>query len=249
MISSAGRSLLFIFSILFGGITACSPSRQADTRYNQSETIESLPATYSGMLPCADCPGIDSYLILGENGFTELNWYLDRSPEPFVTKGTWELHGDTLRTYPEDGESFRTYLYGDEELTVLDGSGKKISGLLADRFILYRIPDEGSIRRRHAELKSEGAAASASGNEPFWSVQIKRDHNMTYRTPEESLQFSGTTMEARGDTILYKSGPAVLTLVQTYCRDSMSGFLFTHSAYLTFEEGREETLQGCGTVL
>jgi len=56
--------------------------------------------TYVGVLPCADCPGIENRLILASDGSYELHVrYLDREAEPRVTNGSfaWTYDGNHIQ--------------------------------------------------------------------------------------------------------------------------------------------------------
>ncbi|MDX1592258.1 MAG: copper resistance protein NlpE N-terminal domain-containing protein, partial [Balneolaceae bacterium] len=94
--------ILLALFISFRIVTACNQlEREPDTQSSQPEIY--LPATYTGMIPCVDCPGIEVYLLLKENNrFTELNWFRGQNPEPNETEGTWHLQGDTLSLYDRD---------------------------------------------------------------------------------------------------------------------------------------------------
>lgn len=55
-------------------------------------------ATYQGMLPCADCSGLDTKLVLYTSGinknsgtFQLLETYTGKNDHPFVTSGSWAV--------------------------------------------------------------------------------------------------------------------------------------------------------------
>src|SRR5262249_25795957 len=56
-------------------------------------------ATYEGVAPCADCPGITMSLTLGQDGsYTLVSRYIDRPAPPGVNRGTftWEASGNAI---------------------------------------------------------------------------------------------------------------------------------------------------------
>jgi copper homeostasis protein (lipoprotein) len=93
---------------------------------------------YQGIIPCADCPGIKSTLVLlPDSTFTLTDEYLERQAEPVKTTGTFEMkHGfgeDTnaeyLTLHPTGSGTSRFFVkYSNSpgEVTMLDGEGKAI---------------------------------------------------------------------------------------------------------------------------
>ncbi len=245
--------LLLILFISFRLNVACS---QMDREGEQhiSEEIENLPVVFYGTLPCADCPAIDYHIVIEEESFTELSWYRDRDPDPFKKTGEWVLRDDTLRIFDgETDELVKTFHFDDDHLTLLDRSEQRVTGELADMHRLEKSQEESSIRRRHLELKEEGVDFLASGNEPFWNVQIDFDGKQTlrYRTPESDIEFPLPEESIENDLKYWHTenqyGSVQLTVKERYCRDSMSGFLFTHTVTIRKNGGAE--LQGCGRYL
>lgn len=152
-------------------------------RVQESDPIEELPAVYTGMMPCADCPGIEMHLLIEEDGFTELSWYRDRSPDPFKTEGYWVLKSDTLSLYSNDDELLKTFLYDGETVKLLDHNQRQITGDLSENYILEKSHEEISIRRHHEELRSdENIRFLASGNEPFWNIRIDDDDSLHFHS-------------------------------------------------------------------
>ena len=79
--------LLAIF-ISFRINIACNELRKSGEAEQENAEL-SIPSSFTGILPCADCPGIQYVLTLDENSFTEVSRYKDRSSEPFITEGAW----------------------------------------------------------------------------------------------------------------------------------------------------------------
>lgn len=207
-----------------------------------------LPATYIGTIPCASCPGTDYHLELTDGSFTETKRYIDRSEEPVVNKGNFTIHGDTLILNPADTEERKYIIISDDQAVLLDPSGERVTGELAGNYILERSPEEKSIHNHHNRLRSEGIDFVASGNEPFWSVQADFDNEVTYRTPETEIRFPGFNPGDSTNWNLETNGhSAEISIKKETCRDSMSGFLFTHSLTIQFHD--EDEMSGCGKFL
>jgi copper homeostasis protein (lipoprotein) len=86
--------ILFFASLIF--LFACSGKPQTETEAEADKTEASMYAgVYGGILPCADCEGIDTELTLNEdNTFTFIEFYLNKSESDlFLTEGSWETEG------------------------------------------------------------------------------------------------------------------------------------------------------------
>lgn len=94
-----------------------------------------LAGTFTGTLPCADCPGIDTTLALRGDGTAALTEvYQERDGEAEPAAGTWTVEeaGTRLRFDPEDKASAdRLYaVTSGDELTQLDMEGNPIESSL-----------------------------------------------------------------------------------------------------------------------
>lgn len=72
---------------------------------HNAETSLDYEGTYKGVLPAADCPGIETTLILNpDKTFTLHSVYIDRNSS-FDEKGTYTLEGNILTLKEEGGET------------------------------------------------------------------------------------------------------------------------------------------------
>lgn len=144
---------LFLLTPLIG----CSPKPVVNgSLYNSPGSPQGAPmllGLFKGVLPCADCPGIETELslyhanIYTDEGTYRLKLtYLDRNVKPLVTEGDWTmLRGDAddenASVYQLDPDHPDKSLYylrvNSNELLQLDKDEKKIdSGL---NFKLQRV--------------------------------------------------------------------------------------------------------------
>ncbi len=237
--------LLALF-ILFRVNTALKQMNSEDQQ--TSASIEDLPAVFSGVMPCADCPGIESTLVLKENSFEEWSHYLDQSNNLYQVDGTWTLSNDTLKLYRMEGELHKAFIYSREQIKLLDRDLHSINGDLEEHYKLDRSQEEESIRSRHSELREEGIDFLASGNEPFWSIHANFDDQLLYRTPESEKSFPFNQFEETVEDMktIYSGDEMQFTISPEYCRDTMSGFLFTHRVEV---QTNGQNLTGCGRYL
>lgn len=98
--------------------------------------------TYSGMLPCADCDGIETTLELtNDNEFILYQRYEGKSDEVFEETGRfkWNESGSEISLFIEDEEpKFHQYKVGENMLFKLDSEGNRIEGELSEFYILTK---------------------------------------------------------------------------------------------------------------
>jgi len=103
--------------------------RPAGARRSSASALGTLPATFTGVLPCADCPGIEHHLDLFPDGVYYLRRiFQDRRDGPFDEMGAWEVsgRGPTLALHGEREEVLRFRIEDAKTLTLLDVKGQPI---------------------------------------------------------------------------------------------------------------------------
>lgn len=106
---------------------------------DQSKSIfpDALPASYGGILPCADCPGIRYELnLFADQTFYLRTTYLEKGdPNRFDDIGRWELSGNQQLLLLDGGreDSVKFEPDGNLSLRKLDLSGQKIVSGQNDR--------------------------------------------------------------------------------------------------------------------
>jgi copper homeostasis protein (lipoprotein) len=97
---------------------------------------------YKGILPCADCQGLDTEIAINENGtFSVKTKYEGKGAKIYELKGnfTWNKTGNMI-ILSDVKNGPNKYLVGENTLRQLDLSGKKITGNLANEYILLKQP-------------------------------------------------------------------------------------------------------------
>lgn len=97
--------------------------------------VKAFAGLYAGIVPCADCPGIDTSIAFTPEGtYSMSETYQEEGGGSFVTKGTWTVRedGKTVLLDPEDKEERdRWYeIVSANELRALDRDGKAIDSKL-----------------------------------------------------------------------------------------------------------------------
>jgi uncharacterized lipoprotein NlpE involved in copper resistance len=99
--AKATLALLLLAATLGACMPRAAPQAGAAAPVDMHNSRNSLDwaGTYEGVLPCADCPGIKTRLMLNNDGRFELNTqYLDRQVAPQTAGGrfTWNNAGSTI---------------------------------------------------------------------------------------------------------------------------------------------------------
>ena len=128
-----------------------TPQAQADA-HNSRNSLD-WAGSYSGVVPCASCPGIETRVTLHADGtFNRSMLYIDESLMPSTDSGTftWNAAGSevTLNT----GNDAQQYKVGENRLFHLDRSGERITGDLADQYVLEKHMRDLAIEDRRWKL-------------------------------------------------------------------------------------------------
>lgn len=97
----------------------------------QREELTSMQQSWRGLLPCADCEGIETSLFLEKDGTWVMNqgYQGGKTTAEFATYGSWARTADKLVLTDETGEK-RYFRVKGEALEMLDREGNPIhSGL------------------------------------------------------------------------------------------------------------------------
>ncbi|HPE75736.1 MAG TPA: copper resistance protein NlpE N-terminal domain-containing protein [Draconibacterium sp.] len=138
--------LMLILAATFG-IFSCSSSKKTTSLNVKQVADNSLTSvdwqgTYQGILPCADCEGLKTQLVLNENLTYSLKTsYLGKEDNIFETKGTfsWDKSGSKITL---DNFEKQVYQVGENKLFHLDKSGSRITGDLANNYIMEKANNE-----------------------------------------------------------------------------------------------------------
>ena len=135
-------------------LASCQKSNQSDDLVVDDEVFETeefvdhhtalnsldYMGIYKGVLPCADCEGIQTTVELGSgNSYTKKVIYLGKDDqEVFESAGTftWNDAGNTITLNEEDEPN--QYFVGENVLFHLDMEGNRIEGELAEKYQLNK---------------------------------------------------------------------------------------------------------------
>lgn len=131
----------FLFIAFFSNHSLAFAETAETANINHAENSVDWPGVYYGFLPCDDCKGIKSTLALNKNNsYILITQNVGQSKRDIVEKGKF-TSGDksnTLVLTSRDGSTTRQYFVSENMLIQLDNNGNRVSGKLADRYILRR---------------------------------------------------------------------------------------------------------------
>jgi uncharacterized lipoprotein NlpE involved in copper resistance len=113
------------------------------TTVDNSQVSVDWAGTYAGLLPCADCPGIETRLTLNIDNTYQISWkYQDRKNATHQNSGSflWNTGGGIITLGNLDKDQYPTqYLVGEDRLFQLDLQGNRITGDLEQNYILTKV--------------------------------------------------------------------------------------------------------------
>jgi uncharacterized lipoprotein NlpE involved in copper resistance len=110
-----------------------------DSEHNAVTSLDFM-GTYEGILPCADCEGVQTVIELGVgNSYVKKTTYLGKDNNSVSeTQGTfsWNDEGNTITL--EGEPSPNQYFVGENVIFHLDMDGNRVMGDLADKYKLNK---------------------------------------------------------------------------------------------------------------
>lgn len=130
-------ALLAIFLFL----SACNNSTQDNNKKSNIDTVkhsDSFNGTFTGITPCADCPGINTAIVFFPDGaFSEHLKYMERDSD-FQDSGKWIIKDSLITATYEKGNHRYFKVISDSTIKMLDGDGNEITGSIGDHYVLKR---------------------------------------------------------------------------------------------------------------
>jgi len=107
--------------------------------HNSANSLD-FAGTYTGILPCADCEGIKTEIILNKDLTYEIRKsFLGKDEKIFEITGSfaWNAEGNTI-ILSGIKDAPNQYFVSEDKLIQLDMEGRRITGNLADKYVLVK---------------------------------------------------------------------------------------------------------------
>ena len=135
-----------VTAILLVGFNSCNnrstsqmqENQICDNTHNAKNSLD-WNGIYKGLIPCADCEGIDVQITLNTDETYQISYlYLGKSSSPFLSSGkfVWDENGSIITL--ESDSLGHYYLVGENKLTQLDNDKKIIEGQHASMYVLIK---------------------------------------------------------------------------------------------------------------
>lgn len=205
------------FSLAILAFAGCKTIKTPAVTGDNSMTSLDWSGTYSGTLPCADCDGIETLVQLNpDKTYTLKRKYLGKSEEVYSGSETfsWNKEGSRITL---SGEKPGIYQVGENKLVQLDEDGNKITGQLAEKYLLmkqlYGLTEKywkltelmgkpvtktaTMVREPHLVLRTEGNRLNAHGgcNSFMGTYELKPGNRISFG------QMAGTLMACPDMTV------------------------------------------------
>lgn len=109
--------------------------------HNAKNSLDYI-GTYKGILPCADCEGLETVICINENNTYNIKTqYQGKGEKVFEQKGafSWNKAGNTI-VLNDVKNGPNQYFVGENTLTQLTLSGEKVTGNLSAQYVLAKQP-------------------------------------------------------------------------------------------------------------
>jgi uncharacterized lipoprotein NlpE involved in copper resistance len=130
---------------------ACKPKEPTNVIDSNSAYVESdnsensldWEGVYTGIIPCADCSGIQVRITLHSDNTYRMDYqYLGKDANKETFEGTfqWNEEGSVITLGNLDKKAFPVYYkVGENVIIQLDTEGNEITGQLAENYVLAKV--------------------------------------------------------------------------------------------------------------
>ena len=143
-------------------------NKQAMNTHTSQNSLD-WAGTYRDTLPCADCEGMLTEIVLNSDLTYKIGTsYLGKSGEVFRSEGkfSWSKDGNTITLNGIDAtKESNQYKVGENKLIKLDMNGKVVTGNLADKYVIHK--QRNIVTSRYWRLvELYGKKIDNAGNSP-----------------------------------------------------------------------------------
>ncbi len=156
------RILLFLFMLMV--VLSCNSKKKnalAQKEYaakmaHSSKNSLDWKGVYRGMMPCEDCEGIQTEIILSKNNTYEMaKRHEGKSTEISIEKGSfrWSAEGNKITFYSANNTTeYANYLVGENQLVKLDNNGDKIIDEYSGMYVFKKKGFDDRITEKYWQL-------------------------------------------------------------------------------------------------
>jgi heat shock protein HslJ len=171
------QNVIMVLFILFIGLASCKSAKKVQSLEVKATSDNSMTSvdwvgTYQGVLPCADCEGIKTQIVLNKDlSYILETQYLGKDEKIFQSKGAfkWDESGSKITL---DNENKQMYQVGENQIFHLDKDGNRITGEIANNYILEM--EKTELTGKYWKLvKLNEKTVETTGREAFMRFDIE----------------------------------------------------------------------------
>lgn len=188
-------------TVLLASFAACNnqsqPAAIAAALPQKNDTLPATVATadnsaasldwagiYKGVVPCADCEGIETTITLNaDKTYVLATRYMGKKQTAIEEKGSFSWNdAGAIVTLAGLKEKPSQYQVGENKITQLDMSGNKITGDMADKYVLLKQAATASVTETYwklTELMGQAIPALKEGQKEVHIILKKQDTRIT----------------------------------------------------------------------
>lgn len=139
--SNMNKSSLFLALAAAATLAvACKGNKTQTAQTADSTTVNSLFGTYEGILPAADCPGINTSLTINADSTYDLTSHYIDQKDTIRENGVYHLHNGKLieLVTPSSGDKTYYKVMNDSTLIMTDDKGEEPTGELRQNYQLHK---------------------------------------------------------------------------------------------------------------
>lgn len=228
------KAITLLFCTVF--LNSCASLKSFD--------VNKITGLYQGDLSCEDCRGTKTSIsIKPDFSFEKTSIFFGKENNFLESQGNWKVENDSTISLNENGTQ-QYYRIRKNNLIILnEGKTTKSS--------LHKIDQTIKAEGDFSKQKEKGVHFFATGNEPFWSLEIICEKSITFTLMGEKPIFSKdilTSYKNGVTTIKSKSKkPLIEIAIYKYqCVNDMSGAITSNYVEVKINN---ELYKGCGMPL
>ena len=167
---------LGLLSILsFSLFVSCGNKNKSATSDNSQNSLD-WEGIYSNVIPCADCEGIQTTIVLNKDmTYKRISRYIGKDMNFFTEEGSfsWDKEGHNITLGRIDKkESPYKYLVGENKLIQYDMDGKSMDETTQQKYTLEKVSNIVGKHWKLIELNGE-KIISPEPKEPYFTLSVE----------------------------------------------------------------------------
>lgn len=128
---------IYLSLTLFACASDTPVKEEAVIEQDQFQIPDEVQGTYTGVLPCDDCEGIEIELVLTAGRYNMSLVYRGKSDEIFLEDGTFQKEADQIQLFRTESTGMNKFLIKPGQLVMLNDDGAEVTGRDKEKYILY----------------------------------------------------------------------------------------------------------------